>query len=147
MIIHFNLHHLSFYKHGTMFLIHVFSDILTCHSTKNRSQDCCRKDELCRNTSDDCTLICFTILENQNGKENSCRLKTCVTFERGNGGLECTSEGSTSSEIRGILPSCFLWVREDGGVGRERERRVGERLWLALSWVSRLCNKNTGKCM
>ena len=79
--------------------------------------------------SSNCTL---------NRDESHSRSKSCVTFEsmgRGNGGWECAREGSTSSEIRGILPSCFLWVREDGGVGGEREterkRERKEREFMA----------------
>ncbi len=56
--------------------------------------------------------------------------RSCVTFEsegRGNGGWECTNEDSSSSEIRGILPSCFLQVREDGEWEGERTEKEGER--------------------
>lgn len=78
------------------------------------------------------------------GEENSSRSKTGVTFESeggGNGGWECWSECSTSSERRGILPSCFLWVREmeriEGGRKRERERKREVTACLKLSFPSK----------
>lgn len=58
-------------------------------------------------------------------EESNIRFTSYVTFNsdvRANGRLECAREGSTSSETWGILPSCFLWVREDGGVGRGKEK-------------------------
>lgn len=88
----------------------------------------------CKKKSEDHSLILTVSDLNLNRQENGNRSKPCLTFEiegRGIGGWEYAKEGSTSSEIRGILPSCFLWAKR-GWRGR--------RLWRAVSWVPLLSN-------